>query len=252
MLKAILFDLDDTLLDCSLDTFFPAYFSALTSYTAHLVSPQRMMTELRRAMKAMDANDGTGPTNEETFDALFYSAVGYEPKQLRPVFERFYREEFRKLEPLTRTRAAARPLMEWAFERGMQVVVATNPFFPRLAVHQRLEWADVPVDEFGYDLVTTYEIMHATKAHPSYYREILELLGRRPAECLMVGDYWDWDITPPVSLGMQAYWISPEADTPASGEVALLGHGTLDDLLELALAEGLVRQARGTSDLPGP
>ena len=239
MLKAILFDLDDTLLDCSLDTFFPAYFSALTRYTAHQVPPERMMTELRRAMKAMDANDGTGPTNQEAFDSLFYPAVGYEPTRLRPVFERFYREEFPKLEPLTGRRPAARPLMEWAFEQGLQVVVATNPFFPRAAIQQRLEWANVPVDEFGYDLVTTYEIMHATKAHPAYYREILELLGCEPSDCLMVGDYWDWDVSPPLSVGMQAYWISPEADAPPPGEGALLGHGTLDDLLALALAGDL-------------
>jgi len=239
MLKAILFDLDDTLLDCSMDTFFPAYFSALTRHTAHLVPPERMMSELHRATKAMDANDGTGPTNQEVFDAVFYPALGFEPEGLRPVLDRFYLEEFPKLEPLIRRRPAARPLMEWAVEQDLQVAIATNPFFPRLPVLQRLEWAGVPASDFVYDLVTTYDIMHATKAHPAYYREILEWLGRRPAECLMVGDYWQWDVAPPVSLGIPAYWIAEPDDAPHGDGLPLAGRGTLSDLLDLALAGGL-------------
>ena len=39
MLKAILFDMDDTLLVNPMETFIPAYFRALTSYVAHLIPP---------------------------------------------------------------------------------------------------------------------------------------------------------------------------------------------------------------------
>ena len=232
MLKAILFDLDDTLLGCSMDTFFPAYVQSLTRYVAHLISPEVLQAELMRATGAMDANDGSGPTNEEAFAAVFYPAVGYEPHELKPIFERFYREEFPKLRALTHPRPAARLLMDWSFTRGLQVAIATNPFFPRSAVEQRLEWAGVPVTEFDYDLITTYETMHATKAHPAYYHEILTRLGRKPHECLMVGDHWDWDIAPPASLGIPAYWIAPDGSAPLDAGVPLAGHGTLTDLWE--------------------
>jgi len=69
MLKAILFDLDNTLLGNSMATFVPAYFQALTRYVAHLIPPDRLLTELLRATRAMEANDGNGPTNEEAFAA---------------------------------------------------------------------------------------------------------------------------------------------------------------------------------------
>ena len=102
-LKAILFDLDDTLLGNSMEIFIPAYFRALTGRVAHLVSPDRLIAELMRGTGEMDANDGTGPTNEEAFATAFYPALEYELDELQPIFERFYIEEFPKLQPLTDT-----------------------------------------------------------------------------------------------------------------------------------------------------
>jgi FMN phosphatase YigB (HAD superfamily) len=256
MLRAILFDLDDTLLGNPMERFVPVYFQALTRYVAHLIPPERLVPELLRATRAMEANDGTGPTNEEAFAAVFYPALGYERASLEPVFRRFYAEEFHKLRTLTRTLPEARPLVEWAFERDLQVAIATNPLFPRAPIEQRLEWAGVPVTEFDYALVTTYEDMHATKARPAYYREILARLGRQPDECLMIGDNWEWDVARPASVGIPVYWIAepgaaaPPLPTgrgdeksslpPGRGDKrgVLVGQGTLADLWDWARTMG--------------
>lgn len=233
MLKAILFDLDDTLLGNPMETFMPAYFQSLAGHVAHLIPPERLLPELMRASRAMMSNDGSGPTNEEVFAALFYPALGQERAELEPLFEQFYAKKFPKLRSLMQPRPEARPLVEWAFERGLQVVIATNPLFPRTAIEQRLDWAGVPVGAWSprsYALVTTYEEMHATKDHPSYYREILAHLGRQPGECLMVGDNWEWDIAQPASIGISAYWIAePDEEPPADG-VTPVGQGSLADL----------------------
>ncbi len=239
MLKAILFDLDDTLLVNSMETFIPAYFQALTLHVAHLIPPERLISELLRATRAMETGDGTGPTNEEAFADVFFPALGYDPDELKPVFEQFYAEEFPKLRALTRPVPEARPLIESVCEHGLQVAIATNPMFPRSAIEQRLEWAGIPVTEFDYALVTTYENMHATKAHPAYYREIVTRLGRQPGECLMVGDDWERDIAPAASVGIPVYWIAEPDDAPPSlpphrGDKrgVLVGQGTLADLWE--------------------
>ncbi len=241
MIKAILFDLDDTLLTNSMDIFVPAYFQALTRYMAHLIPPERLISELLRGTRAMEANSGNGPTNEETFDAVFYPALGYEKATLQPIFEQFYAEEFPKLQAMTRPIPEARPLVEWAFAHDFQVAIATNPLFPRTAIEQRLAWAGVPASEFDYALVTSYEIMHATKANPAYYHEIVERLGRQPRECLMVGDDWERDMLPAAAVGIPIYWItqseSPAPPIPASR--VLIGQGTLGSLLDQANAGGL-------------
>ena len=49
MLKAILFDLDDTLLGNSMETFMPAYFQTLAHSVAHLIPPKRLLSELMSA-----------------------------------------------------------------------------------------------------------------------------------------------------------------------------------------------------------
>ncbi len=230
MLKAVLFDLDDTLLGNSMDTFLPAYFEALTRYVGHLIPHDRLIAELMRGTRGMEANDGAGSTNEEIFASIFYPAIGYERERLEPIFRRFYQHEFPKLQSLTQRRPAARPLVEWAFEQGYRVVVATNPLFPRRPIEHRLEWASVPVDEFDYALVTCYEDMHATKSHPAYYREILERLTVQPNECLMIGDHWEWDILQAASVGIPGYWITESTHAPPLDDVMLVGQGTLAEL----------------------
>lgn len=240
MAEAVLFDLDDTLLGNSMDTFLPAYFRALTRYLEHLIPPERLIAQLMHATDAMDAHHSVQLTNEEAFASAFYPALEQDRSNLEPLFQRFYIEEFPKLRPLTCARPEARLLVQRALDEDLQVVVATNPLFPRIAVEQRLAWAGVPVDQFDYALVTTYENMHATKSHPAYYREILSRIGRRPDECLMVGDSWELDVAPASSVGLRVFWISDGDEPPlpcgsplVSPAELLIGHGTLAELLAL-------------------
>ncbi len=89
-LKALLLDLDDTLIDNSMDTFIPAYFRALEAFVAGVVEPGRFIEELLKATRAMDGNDGTGLSNEEVFAAAFYPALGVPRDEMEPLLARFY------------------------------------------------------------------------------------------------------------------------------------------------------------------
>jgi FMN phosphatase YigB (HAD superfamily) len=239
VVKAILFDLDDTLLGNSMETFVPAYLQAIARHMGDLIPAERLIAELMRATQTMDANDGSGPTNEDAFAAAFYPAVGYAQDELKPIFEQFYRDEFPKLQPLTQTRSEARLLVEWAFDHALHVVIATNPMFPRTAVEQRLAWAGVPVSEFDYALVTVYEDMHATKSHPAYYREILARVGHQPDESLMVGDDWAGDIVQATRVGIPTYWIAGPEKAPPTDDAMPIGQGTLADLWRCIESESL-------------
>ena len=243
-LKALLLDLDDTLLGNSMDTFIPAYFRALTGFVAERVPPDQLIGQLLHATRTMASNDGTGPSNEEVFAAAFYPALGIPREELEPLLEGFYETAFPRLRALTSRRPAAAGVVAWAREQGLQVAIATNPLFPRTAIEQRLEWAGVPVDRWGYELVTTYENSRATKSHPAYYRGILEVLGMRPAECLMVGDSWEWDVIQPAGLGIPAYWIADREAAAPEPEVRVVGQGSLQDFFELATSGELEMPAR--------
>jgi FMN phosphatase YigB (HAD superfamily) len=240
-LKALLLDLDDTLIDNSMDTFIPAYFGALESFVAGTVEPGLFIQELLTATRAMDRNDGTGVSNEEVFASHFYSALGVDREELEPLLSRFYAEAFPQLEPLTSPRPAAPKIVEWAKSRGLQVVIATNPLFPQTAIEQRMAWGRVGVDRFEYELVTCYENSHATKSSPAYFSKIVEFLDRKPDVCLMVGDNWGWDVVCAGEAGLPSYWIA-DSDAPRPEPAAeVVGQGSLDEFLSACASGELER-----------
>ncbi|MBD3853240.1 MAG: HAD family hydrolase [Acidobacteria bacterium] len=238
-LKALLLDLDDTLLGNPMKTFIPAYFRALTEFVTEIQPPERLIEQLLIATRKMDGGDGTGASNGEIFAEAFFPGLGVPREDLEPVFERFYAEAFPMLRPLTALRPAAPKIVEWAGQRGLQVVIATNPVFPRTAIEQRMEWAAVGVDRFEYAHVTSYENSHATKAQPAYYREILAVLGRGPEECLMVGDNWSWDMVNAADVGIPGYWIAEPSSPPPSAGSMPAGQGSLDDFFDAARSGAL-------------
>jgi len=230
-LKALLLDLDDTLIDNSMDTFIPAYFRALEAFVADVVEPGRFIEELLKATRAMDGNDGSGSSNEEVFAAAFYPALGVPREEMEPLLARFYAEAFPQLAPLTGQRSVAPKIIEWAKDRDLQVVIATNPLFPRTAIEQRMAWGGVGVDRFDYELVTCFENSHATKSSPAYFREIVDFLGRKPEECLMVGDNWGWDVVCAGTAGIPSFWIASDGAQPPEPVVEVVGRGDLDTFM---------------------
>ena len=233
-LKALLLDLDDTLIDNSMDTFIPAYFGALEAFVAGVVEPGRFIQELLKATRAMDSSHDIGLTNEDVFAAAFYPALGVARDEMEPLLARFYAEAFPRLEPLTGRRPAAPKIVEWAKGRDLQVVIATNPLFPRTAIEQRMAWGGVGVDRFNYELVTCYENSHATKSSPAYFQEIVDFLGRRPEECLMVGDNWGWDVVCAGEAGIPSFWIASDGKPAPEPAADIVGQGNLDAFLSAA------------------
>ena len=239
MYHALLLDLDDTLLGNQADTFIPAYFNALGRALAHLVPPDDLLQMVYQASRYMEANDGSGTTTQEAFATAFKPVNGLTWRELKPQFMRFYREDFPKLRSVTQPRPAARHLIAWANQQAIDVVIATNPFFPRIAVEERLAWAGIPVTEFDYALVTTYENMLATKAHPAYYHQVIEHLGLAPETCLMAGDDWELDIVQAERAGLATYWIADPAATHPTPHASPVGQGHLSDLWD-GIQEGTI------------
>jgi HAD superfamily hydrolase (TIGR01549 family) len=232
MISAILFDLDDTLLGNNMDTFMPGYFSLIGAHAQPVMADsEKFLRELMVCTEAAIANTDPELSNREVFWQVFQQRNGLDPAELEPFFDQFYREEFPKLQEVTVKRPAAAKLVQFAFDRGLKVVVATNPLFPRLAVEQRLAWAGVPVTDYAFDLVTTYENMHSAKPHQSYYEEILDEIDVPPARALMVGDDWEQDIEPAAALGMYTYWL-PGEETAVPDPDLVDAYGPLDHLYQ--------------------
>lgn len=221
-MRAVLFDLDGTLLDIDLESFLRRYFAALGNVVDEHFPGHDMLPAILSATGAMQ-REHAGLTNREAFNRAVAELTGVDLDDAWPVFDAFYRDRFPALGDGYGPRPGARRALETAASLGLEVVIATQPIFPRAAIEHRLSWAGL--DDLGLENLTTYEIMHACKPHAAYFREAAALAGADPADCLMVGDDRSLDM-PAAAVGMRTFYVGPERGVPADWT------GDLDDLAD--------------------
>ncbi len=228
-IRALLLDLDDTLLLHDIDVFAEQYFRALTDKVAHLCPTLVFMEAMDIAMRAVWRNDGSNGTNADVFGEAFFARLDCSPDVLMPLFDEFYAHDFDALQPYTRPDPDARALIELATQRRYQIAIATQPVFPLPAILARLRWAGVGAETYQYDYVASYDTMRACKPHPHFFESLMALLGRQPSECLMLGDSVEADM-PARNLGIKTFWVNRQGlpvQTPCDA------HGTLRNLITL-------------------
>ena len=94
MIKAILFDLDGTLLPMDQDAFTKRYFKLLAAKLAPRgYDPKMLIDGIWAGTAAMGKNDGSC-TNEQAFWNRFAGIFGERVRKDEPVFEEFYRKEY--------------------------------------------------------------------------------------------------------------------------------------------------------------
>jgi FMN phosphatase YigB (HAD superfamily) len=229
-IKALLLDLDDTLLINDMRTFEPLYFHALMVHIRKAYDPRSFLDALGEATRAMFHNDGTRGTNAEVFQIVFFSRIKHEPAEVMPFLERFYTEGFESLRRYTAVDPDARILVERAQQEGYQIAIATQPLFPLSAILARLRWADVPADEFAYDFISSYEVLGACKPHPYFFDTVISHLGRTAQECLMVGDSLEADM-PARQYGLKTFWV--DRGRVKAPRRAAHARGSLSDLIKM-------------------
>lgn len=182
----LLIDLDGTILGLDIDRFLPAYMEEISRYAVGRVTyphfPQRFATAVQDMLL-----EHPGKTNEQAFRDAFFAQL--RPEDLESsdqMFAGFYRDVFPELRRLTQDIPESRRMVAAAAERGYQLTLATSPVFPIGAIEERLRWAEV--DPAAFRLITSVENCTFAKPDPRYYLEILERLGAKPEEALMIGN----------------------------------------------------------------
>lgn len=186
MIKAILFDLDGTLLPMRQDEFTSGYFEALSKKLApYGYEPQRLIGGVWQGTKAMVKNDGK-QTNEQVFWKEFAELFGDKVYDDIDKFNAFYENDFDSLKSYCEHNEQANKTVQTLKEKDYILVLASNPVFPMTAQKKRMQWAGVNPDDFA--LITAYENSCYCKPNPLYFKEIAEKIGVKPSECLMVGN----------------------------------------------------------------
>lgn len=218
------------------------YLKALDAYVnERMPVPGVRQHVLMGAYQMVKDTDPTR-TNEEVFASYFYPAVGVPEAELSPVLQGFYLERFPQLqEAVPGLPGLARSVVEAAVAAGYEVVLATNPLFPRIAIEERLRWANVL--DMPWRLITCYEEMHACKPQPAFYQEVLERIGRKPEECVMIGNDVVEDGAA-ASLGIDVFFVTDFLINPEGRPLPPQRSGSLTSLQRLLVEGSLQHSSR--------
>lgn len=229
MITTVLFDLDGTLLPMDQDVFVRAYLKGLCGKAVpHGYEPQKLADSIWAGTGAMVKNDGTRG-NDAAFWDKFTSIHGEESRKDEELFDDFYRNEFQNVKDVCGFQPLAKVLIEQLKEKGLRLVLATNPIFPAIATESRIRWAGIQPEDFV--LYTTYENSRFCKPNPDYYRDILAQLQLQPEECLMVGNDVDEDMVPAQQLGLEVFLLTDCLINKSGEDISAYPHGDFEALM---------------------
>ena len=228
MIRAIVFDLDNTLTD-----FMRMKEAAIQAAIDGMIDAgfKRSREELRERVRAI--YDQRGLEFQRVFDELLESEFGeVDPKILASgiVAYRRARESELVLYP-----HAHMTLLELA-KRGIRLGVVSDA--PRLQVWLRLCSLSL---QHVFDAVVTFDDTGERKPAAAPFREVLRRLGVEPADALMLGDWAERDVVGAKSLGMRTVFAryGDTFDTKESG-----ADHDIDDIFELL---GIVDRLNGAA-----
>ena len=226
-IKAILFDLDGTLLPMDQDVFVQSYFKLLAARMAPFgYEPTKLVESIWAGTAAMIRNDGSR-SNEQAFWDKFTELYGPDALKDKPTIDAFYSNEFNGAKEVCGFAPMARTVIDRVKASGRLAVLATNPIFPAVATENRIRWAGLSPEDFA--LYTTYENSSYCKPNPKYFAEILDKLGLQPEECVMVGNDATEDLAA-AKLGIPVFLLTDCLINKSGKDISQYPSGGFDAL----------------------
>jgi len=190
VIKAIIFDLDNTLTD-----FMKMKADAVNAAIDGMIDAGLGLPreEVRARIDAIYKEQGM--EYQQVFDALLESELGHiDPKILASGIVAYRKARGSSLKPYPHVQMT---LLELA-KRGIRLAVVSDA--PRAQAWLRL--CDLSLQHV-FDVVVTHDDTREYKPSPTPFREALRRLGASADQALMVGDWPERDMVGAKSLGMK-------------------------------------------------
>lgn len=216
-IKAVLFDLDNTILDRSrmFGGFVDEFFAAYLGHVADRKAMFGRVVELDR--------DGYKP--RETLFAELLDELPWERKPSLEELMTFYRGAYLRHAVLT--------------ERAGEVLAHVRAKYRTgLITNGRMATQYGKIDLLGirdaFELILVSEEAGVKKPDPRIFGQAADQLGLRAEECLFIGDHPVNDVEGAARFGMATIWVQANHAWPASNEASPLHTiKRLDELLAL-------------------
>jgi len=219
LIKAIIFDLDNTLVDFMLLKRAAIDAAAVAMVDAGLkLSPEEIKKRIN------DIYDAEGIEYQQVFDHLLNEELGevdYKIMSAGIVAYRKAREAALKPYP------GVLPTLIELIKMGMKLAVVSDA--PSKEAWLRLSYINF---QHFFDVVITYDNSRERKPSPVPFNLALKELGLKPHECLMIGDWAERDIVGAKKVGMKTVFArygdtfdtkNPESDYDINSITELIG-----------------------------
>jgi FMN phosphatase YigB (HAD superfamily) len=184
-IDTLLLDLDGTLLHFNLDDFIVGYMNMIREHFSKFSWADQIENWILTGTGLM-LNNKSSKTNKQVFIQYFSSMSGLKEEDIWLNFMDFYQNKFDRLQEISDRDHNAIRFIEKAVSYGYQLVLATQPIFPEIAIRKRLRWAGL--DKIPFRLITDIEKMNASKPSLEYFLQLLDLIRADSGKCVMVGN----------------------------------------------------------------
>lgn len=204
MINTILFDLDGTLLPMDTTLFTKLNLKGVAKKFKDYLTSEEDLKHMWKSAEHLLNKDSIDKSNKETLFEHFYERINHTEENIDSLLEDFYENEFNNLREISCQNEDIIKSVHLLKEKGYELVIVSNPVFPKSALIERIKWAGL--DETCFKYITSFEEMHFAKPSLNYYKEVLAKIDKSPLECMMVGNNIEEDMVAH-ELGIKTYLI---------------------------------------------
>ena len=190
MIKAIIFDLDNTLVD-----FMDFKSRAVDAAIDAMIDAGMHLTKPEAKEKIQNIYDLEGIEYQRVFDRFLQELYGKIDYRMISAAIFAYRKE---REAALRPYPKVFPTLIELIKMGMKLAVVSDA--PAKEAWLRLSYEKL---QYFFDVVVTFEDTKERKPSPKPFNLCLERLGLKAEECLMIGDWAERDVVGAKSVGMK-------------------------------------------------
>lgn len=218
MIKAVLLDLDNTLLHNPDRRFASEILRLVERHFNQCFAIDGAGLAFRQCIRQVNRTGDDYATNSARMIESLSEELSLRPGEVADALAAFFAGSYSAVSSLTKPMSGARRLIQCLLDQGLLVAIATNPIYPEAAVLKRMAWAGLSdlVDEFAF--ITHSENMRHAKPDRAYFAETVARVGVEPDEALLAGDSDTNDIQPASALGIHTWHVTDNSDLIALNE----------------------------------
>ncbi len=189
MLRAITFDLDNTLID-----FISFKRKATSAAASAMIKAGYSGSEKKLSKDLFDFYLSHGIESNDAYQKFLLKEGKYSDRVVAAGINAYVKTKYLHLKPYPKVKSTLRKLRQ----KGLKLAIITDA--PRLKAFMRLD--EMGIADF-FDVVVGYEDTGRHKPSKLPFRRALKLLGVKASEAMHVGDWRDKDVLGAKSVGMK-------------------------------------------------